>query len=180
MVERSRIPDEELMGRVGRGDLEAFEELVRRYGKRVLNFANQFVRDRAAAEDLHQQTFLKLFEAAASYKPTGSFPAYLFRIARNLSLNEIARRRPQPAPLSERASGEPAPPAQLQAREESDRVRRTLESLPPRDREIIWLRTYEKMSYREISELTGVKEDTARSRMRYALRLLEKRLGRPD
>ncbi|MHC5037568.1 MAG: RNA polymerase sigma factor [Planctomycetota bacterium] len=172
----SGIPDDELMTRVGQGDLASFETLVSRYEKRILNFARQMVRDPATAEDILQQTFLNLFENAKSYRPAGKFPTFLFRIARNLCLNEMTKKKPAPTSLPERAGVGDDPAALAETTEEIARLRKGLAALPPRDREIIWLRIYEGMPYGQISELIGVKEDAARARMHYALQVLSRKV----
>lgn len=178
MPDRETITDETLMARLAAGDSGAFETLLRRHADRVHRFANTMLRDAAAADDAVQQTFLRLLQNAASWKPTGPLPAYLLRITRNLCLNEITRRRPREHADLDPASEDHDPARIAEDREEAGRVRAALDALAPRDREILWLRVYEKLSYREISEITGIQEDSARSRMRYALNALSALLGK--
>jgi len=178
MANHEKESDDRLMVLTAGGDLPAFEELLRRYEKRVLNYAYRILADAGAAEDVLQQTFLNLFESAGTYTPEGKFPAYLFRIARNLSLNESARQRPKTAPDLRPLRTEADPAGYAVAREERDRVRKAVASLGDKDREIVWLRVYQKMPYKQIAELVGIKEDTARSRMRYALEALARVLAK--
>ncbi|MHC4779340.1 MAG: RNA polymerase sigma factor [Planctomycetota bacterium] len=177
MTDKPHESDEILMNRVARGDAGAFETLLLRYENRVLNFANQLVRNRTTAEDIVQTTFLRLFQSAPRYKPAGKFVGYLFRIARNLALNELAKKRPGGGLEQEPSSSKYDPASRALSAEEDSRVRGALENLSPADREIVWLRIYEKMPYREIAELTGTREGAARSRMRYALEDLARLLG---
>src|SRR4051794_23141496 len=83
--------DAALMQRVRAGDRRAFAELYDRNVRSVVNFAFRFVQDRARAEELTQEIFLKLFRSAAGYQPTARFKTYLFRIASNHCLNERRR-----------------------------------------------------------------------------------------
>jgi len=172
----SKESDDSLMARVAKGDSIAFEALLTRYDRRILNFANHIVRNRATAEDILQGTFLRLFENAKTYRPSGTFSTFLFRIARNLSLNELAKTKPTGTITSDPSSSRDDPGVLALASEEARHLRRALQGLADQDREIVWLRVYEKMSYREISDVTGLKENTARSRMRHALTHLSRRL----
>src|SRR3989304_1509696 len=85
--------DLELMLRVRRGDAESFEELLRRHRRPVVNFFSRMVRDRALAEDLAQEVFLRVYQARQRYKPEARFTTWLYRIATNLALNAIRDRK---------------------------------------------------------------------------------------
>ena len=91
--------DSELMIRFQRGESSAFDELVRRNRRRVLNFVFRYVGEPDAAEDVAQEVFLRVFRARATYRPTARYSTWLFRIAINLSLNAI-RDRSKQKPLS--------------------------------------------------------------------------------
>src|SRR5882672_6032714 len=86
----------ELMLRVKGGDRAAFEEIFRLYQKPLTNYLFRLSGNRARAEDLIQDAFLRLWKAAPSYEPTAKVSTYIFRIAHNLFLNEAARRREKP------------------------------------------------------------------------------------
>ena len=86
--------DAELMLEFQRGDRKAFEALFRRYAKSMVNFAYKYVNDRAAAEELAQDIFCKVFESAHSYRPQeAKFTTWLYRVATNHCLNEVRKGR---------------------------------------------------------------------------------------
>jgi len=82
------ISSEELMARIGAGDRYAFEILVRRHQRAVLNFIYRFIGDRSEAEDLAQEVFLRVWQSAPTYKPTARFTTWLYRITANLCINK--------------------------------------------------------------------------------------------
>src|SRR5262249_59959580 len=89
----ARMPDEDarLMLAFQKGDRRAFETLFARYTPRVLTFLTRMVRDRARAEELTQDVFIRIYNAVDRYEPKARFSTYLFGIAHNLALNELAR-----------------------------------------------------------------------------------------
>src|SRR5688572_19202669 len=89
--------DAELMLRVKRGDLAAFEFLVEKYKQPVINLIYRTVHDLTEAEDLAQNVFVQVYKSAGRYEASAKFSTWLFTIARNLSLNEIRRRSRHPA-----------------------------------------------------------------------------------
>ena len=90
-------PDATLMLRVKQGDAEAFEELVEKYKRPVLNLVYRMIGDPTEAEDLAQNVFVQVFRSADRYRVSAKFSTWLFTIARNLCLNEIRRRKRHPA-----------------------------------------------------------------------------------
>jgi hypothetical protein len=102
----SEETDEALMLRVGRGDRAAFNEIVRRYSKRMVNLAYQITGDRDAAEDLAQETFFRAYRSAARYTQIAKFSTWLYTIAINLCRNELRRRKFKPFSLEEMAERE--------------------------------------------------------------------------
>src|SRR5574340_1572145 len=101
--------DLELMLRVRGGDAESFGELLRRYRGSLVSFFARMVRDRALAEDLAQEVFLRVYQARERYQPEARFTTWLYRIATNLALNALRDRREAEMP-AESASGEGDPP----------------------------------------------------------------------
>lgn len=93
----AELTDVILMERIKYGDREAFEELVARFRQPVMNLVMRTVPDAAEAEDLAQGVFVQIYKAAGRYKPTAKVSTWIFTIARNLSLNEIRRRKRHPA-----------------------------------------------------------------------------------
>ena len=134
--------DEELMLAVGGGDLNAFEQIVLRHQKSAWNTAYRFLGDRAIAEDVAQEAFFKILDAAERYRPTAKFRTYLYGVVTHLCLDHA--RKKQPAYV-----GDLSDAAASQERDEA--VRKALNTLPPNQRMAVVLRYYEGLSGREIA-----------------------------
>jgi RNA polymerase sigma-70 factor (ECF subfamily) len=155
-------PDAELMLHVAQGDQSAFKMLVQKHQIGVTNLAYRLLLDRAAAEELAQEVFLRVFRAAPRYKPTAKFSTWLYRIATNLVLNEVkSAKRSRTVALDDiqyahglkdaLTTGLPGPEEQLQRKEMAALVERALRSLPARQRTAVVLHRFEGLSYREIA-----------------------------
>ena len=165
--------DGDLYLEAGRGDAAAFSQLVSRYTDELLGYFRRRVKDEAA-EDLLQETFLRLHKAASRYVPTASFRTYLYTIARNLALNHHRDSRPSVAIELEPAS---ADADALESAELSDKVHRAVDALSDPLRDVVILRHYQSLSFREIADVLQIPEGTAMRRMSDALLLLRKKLG---
>ena len=90
-----QLPNEELMARIAKGDESAFQILVERHQASLLNMIYRFLGDRTKSQDLAQEVFLRVWQAARTYEPKAKFTTWLYRIAANLCLNELksSRRR---------------------------------------------------------------------------------------
>lgn len=178
-----------LLHRAVRRDGAALEALVERFGGRVFGLLYRLTGSRDAAEDLMQETFLRVVRTIHEYRHAGRFEAWLFRIAANLG-RDYGRRRRRHGPeasLDADADGtgdaEPVDPRSLAAggpwgREELEqRVARCLAELPEADREVLVLRHFSDLPFREIAELLGVPLGTALARAHRAAERLRARLG---
>jgi RNA polymerase sigma-70 factor (ECF subfamily) len=153
------MPDEDarLMLAFQKGDRRAFETLFARYTPRVLTFLTRMVRDRARAEELTQDVFIRIYNAADRYEPKARFSTYLFGIAHNLALNELARahRKHEQArsDLTELGAIDPAPSPveKLAAEGTRERLERALAALPERQRAAVLLRSEQGLDYEEIA-----------------------------
>jgi RNA polymerase sigma-70 factor, ECF subfamily len=153
------MPDEDarLMLAFQKGDRRAFETLFARYTPRVLAFLTRMVRDRARAEELTQDVFIRIYNAADRYEPKARFSTYLFGIAHNLALNELARahRKHEQArsDLGELGAIDPAPSPieKLAAEGTRERLERALAALPERQRAAVLLRSEQGLDYDEIA-----------------------------
>ena len=182
--------DEQLMRRFQRGEARAFETLMLRHRTPVYAFLLRLTGERTRAEDLAQETFLRLVKGAAAWEPRAAVRTWLFTIARNLAADAARRqvfraaesldepgadgagpRHPMPA-----ATG-PAPDEAADAARLRPRLEAALASLPGEQREVFLLREHAGLSFVEIAEATGINENTAKSRMRYALLALRERLA---
>jgi len=139
------------------GDRRAFETLFARYTPRVLTFLTRMVRDRARAEELTQDVFVRIYNAAGRYEASARFSTWIFGIAHNLALNDLARahRKYEQAPgdLDELAAADPAPGADEKLEAERTRVRleAALATLPERQRAALLLRSEQGLGYDEIA-----------------------------
>lgn len=163
--------DRELCERARRaeGGREAFALLVGRHQPMVSRFVARSLRNPAEAEEVVQETFLRAWQQIARFRPETNFPAWVLTIARFLCMarRKEARRHPPPVPLEEgREAASPLPGA---PRDTLERLRENFASLPPHQREVVALRLFDDLSYREISQITGESEVTLRSRLHDAL-----------
>ncbi|MDQ3266390.1 MAG: sigma-70 family RNA polymerase sigma factor [Myxococcota bacterium] len=153
--------DAELMLQVGGGDRRAFAALFDRHSPGVTRFAYRFVGDRARAEELAQDIFVKLFQGAREYRPTARFKTYLYRVASNHCLNELRRqeyRVTHTTPEEEAAHADPpqlraegGPEQDLDGRELERTVQRAMAKLSDRERAAFCMCRFEGMAYREIA-----------------------------
>jgi len=177
--------DQELMLALKAGDRFAFEALYRRYRDRLHAFLVRYTGDTATAQDLFQETFLRVFRDRARYEPRAAFSTWLFTIARNLYLDQVKRRRTgdevvvDPAPA---LSGIPDPPRDpLQEIEAAERVQRledALARLAEEDRVILLLSRFEGMRYAQIAGILGTSEGAVKVRAHRALQTLRHTLLR--
>ncbi len=151
--------DEHLMAGVREGQAASFDRLFDRYREPVWRFFRRRVADPARAEELAQDVFAALFEAAARYEPRAPFRSYLFGIAYNVLM--ASRRKRQPVELLD-AERLVAPGTDPDA---GLWVRQALARLDPEDREILMLREYEQLSYQEIADVRVMPINTVRSRL---------------
>jgi RNA polymerase sigma-70 factor (ECF subfamily) len=172
---------EAAVAQLRRGDLNALSALIARYQNRLYRYLLRIVRQPSEAEDLFQQTWLRVAEKIRSFDASRNFDAWLFTLARNLAFDHLRRIRPSSldAPLgddesgdtivSRMVSGEPAPLDQLLARELSSRLGAALDSLPLVYREVLSLRFEEEMKIEEIAAVMGTPLSTVKSRLRRSL-----------
>lgn len=171
------MTDEELVLAFLAGNRPAFDELFARYRQPIWAFFRRRLADPAEAEELAQETFLAVLKATRRYEPRASFRSYLFGIAFNLlsaSRRKTQRRGDVSSPDLDGLAGASSDPAAVLW------VRQALAALDPKDREIVMLREYDALDYREIALIVGVPVNTVRSRLfRARLALREKLAGEP-
>jgi RNA polymerase sigma-70 factor (ECF subfamily) len=161
--------DEALMVAVARGDERALLQLVDRHAGRIHRFLARMSADAAEAEDLLQETWIRIVRSADSFDPSRRFQPWAFRIAGNLARDYHRRRLVRnrgPEPASTRAS-------QLDPLERMD-LRARIAALPERLREVLVLRYYEGMSEVEMAEALAIPRGTVKSRLHHAMRGLRR------
>jgi RNA polymerase sigma-70 factor (ECF subfamily) len=161
--------DARLMLRFQGGDRGAFETLFRRYTPRLVSFLARMVPERARAEELAQEVFVRIYQARDRYEPRARFSTWIFGIASNLALNELARAyRRRESPWEERTAariGDPKPRADesLVARRTAAQLEEALAQLPERQRAALLLRVEEDLGYAEIAEALAVSTASVKS-----------------
>ncbi len=143
------------------GRLSAFDTLYMRYQAPVYGYLSRRSPDRATAEDLTSQTFLKALENIRSYDDgKGTMKAWLFTIARNLLTDHFRRRHggSEPIEAAEEIAGSDDVAGTVHLRLESSKLKEAIQTLNPAQREIVTLRIWEGLSYAEIADITGRKE----------------------
>ena len=168
-------PDVAAMLRFQAGDGSAFEELVLRHQKNVLNLVYRYLGDAVQAEDVSQEAFLRVYRARSSYSPTAKFSTWLYRITVNLCLNQIRSRRTTGA-LPEIASGE-APGADLDRVELQKAVKDAVDGLPENQRMAVLLARFEELSYEEICKVMDLSLEAVKSLLHRAKETLKEKLG---
>ncbi len=176
------------VARLRRGDLDALSELIARYQNRLYRYLLRIVRQPAEAEDLFQQTWLKVIEKIRSFDASRNFDAWLFTLARNLAIDHLRRVHPQsldePIANDERGetaaeripSTESAPFDRAMAAERRAQIGAAMAQLPLIYREVLALRFEEEMKIEEIAQVTGTPLSTVKTRLRRSLGQLRKAL----
>ena len=168
--------DDALMLAVGRGDPQAYRQLADRYLAGIVRYATRMLGHQAEAEDIAQETFLRLWRDAGRYESRGYKPStWLYRIAHNLCVDRLRQRRPESAPDEEQASERTSAP--LIARELSEHVTAALAKLPERQRAAIALVHYEEKSLEEVGLVLGCAAGAVESLLARGRRSLREQLS---
>ena len=185
-------PDEQLMLRYQQGDRAAFAVLVRRHQQPLYNFALRQVRVPQVAEDVVQETFVRVVQNATEFKHEARFTTWVYTITRNLCIDQLRKRALRKHPSLDESRGEEgdgptlgeqtADPRASVEREATgtelkERIARAVDKLPDEQREVFLMRELSNLPFKEIAEITGVPENTVKSRMRYALERLQEALA---
>ncbi len=179
--EQTKAPtDEDLMRRIALSDEAAFREFLNRFERRVYALAWRLTGgNRADAEDLAQDVFLKVWKNAALWQPTGSLVSWLYRLVYNDFTDKVRAKRPTEELNAETmtADGESVEEAVIR-KSESERVKAALDALPDRQREVLILCCYQELKAKEAAEVLSMKQNAVEVllfRARKALKdLLEK------
>lgn len=162
-------PDEELMLAYRDGDAGAFERLYARHRGALYRFVLRSLKDRAVAEELFQEAWIRVIEARGRYSPSARFTTWLYTIAHNLLVDHWRRKGLVLVELSDEHASPDNPAKQVEARQSAARFLQALEALPPAQREAFLLHEEAGMTVAEIAAATGINEEAAKSRLRYAM-----------
>lgn len=168
------MSDDELIDRIKNGDETAANELIDRYYAAILRYCSWHCADAEKAEDLTQETFLKLFRNLPRYKGKDRFKSYLYTIANRLCIDES--RKMTFYPLEDAGEIADGKNEMVQA-EQREEIRCLLDVLSDVQREAVILRFGQELGFAEIAKVMGGSRRTAQSRVRNALRRLRKELG---
>ncbi len=177
--------DEQLMLAYREGDAGAFEQLYQRHKGKLFRFVLRSIRDRAVAEELYQEIWMRAIEARGRYEAQAKFTTWLYTIAHNRLVDHWRKRGLTLVSLDQDEAGQAEPPAgadydphlRLEAKQGLARFARALEALPLAQREAFLMHEEAGMSVAEIAHATGAGEEAAKSRLRYAVSRLKGALG---
>ncbi|MDZ7267213.1 MAG: sigma-70 family RNA polymerase sigma factor [candidate division KSB1 bacterium] len=178
--------DEDLIERFQQGELAAYEEIVRRYKDQLLNFVFRFLNNHEEAEDVVQETFLRVYRNRFAYTRIAKFSTWIYTIAGNLARTELRRRKrrrffsltdmgleDRDYEISDEVFN---PETQANSTLGEELIQREISKLSPKFREVIILRDVQELSYEEISKIIRVPIGTVKSRVNRARLRLQKRL----
>ncbi len=175
-----KLTDEQLVTLYAEGNNNAFDTLLARHQSKLYSYICFVVRNRDLADDIFQETFVKAIVTIQQrrYVESGKFLAWLIRIAHNLIIDSYRQERNENLVSNEETDGallndarlmESNVEMQMVTEQTLDDVKLLMERLPANQREVVFMRFYQELSFKEIAEITGVSINTALGRMRYAL-----------
>lgn len=179
------LSDQVLLNSYISGDKSAISQLIERHSRRVKEYIRMMVKDDDVADDIFQETFIKAVRVIdeGRYADNGKFLSWILRIAHNQVIDYFRARKQQKL-VNEADAGynvlgtlrfaEPTVEDEMVATQISSDVRRLIDQLPEEQREVVMMRYYSGLSFKDIAEQTGVSINTALGRMRYALINLRK------
>lgn len=174
------ISDYELLTRFVKGEQSCFEQLIHRHKSKVFAYINLYIRDQALAEDIFQDTFLKVIQSVkcGRYSDNGKFLSWVMRISHNLiidhfrrikQMNTISNDNYESDIFNSKQFAEENVEDSMVKKQIHQDIRKMISHLPDDQREVVILRHYAGLSFKEIADLTQVSINTALGRMRYAL-----------
>jgi RNA polymerase sigma-70 factor, ECF subfamily len=181
--------DAQLMLRVKSGDGESFRVLLEKHRNPVIHFVFRMVQDRAVAEELAQEVFLRVYKSRATYEPTARFTTWLFRIATHLALNWLRDGRRERGvqrldddrdgllPVREYPDQRPSVEQRMLNDARLQQVRDVIALLPEKQRAAVLMHKYEEMGYTQIAQVLGCSESAVKSLLFRAYETLRARLA---
>jgi len=176
----TKMTDEKLVVLFSEGNNQAFDILLNRYKNRLFSYIYFIVRNTELTEDIFQEAFVKaiLTIKQGRYKENGKFPAWLTRIAHNLIIDHFRQEKNENVISNDESDvdllnninlSESTIERQIIETQIMDDVRELIKLLPDNQQEVVYLRFYKNLSFKEIAEMTGASINTALGRMRYAI-----------
>lgn len=185
MKTTTSLTDQQLIKLFVNGDAAAFEDLIKRHKDRIFTAIMMMVKERAVAEDIFQEVFIKIIDTmrGGTYAEEGKFLPWALRIAHNLCVDHFRKAKRNPIVLNKSEEHdmfdtmdllEEGAEGKIIRSQGYEMLRRLLDTLPQEQREVIVLRHYANLSFKEIAEKTNCSINTALGRMRYGLINLRK------
>src|SRR5262245_37404969 len=169
------VDDDQVMRRIALGEEAALRTLIARHEVRVFRFIQRLVGDRAEAEELTNEVFTEVWRNASRFQGRSTPQTWILSIAHHRAVSLLRKRREQPwdeERASDIADTDDDPETAVQKRDKSAIMRRCMEALSPEHREIVDLVYYHELSIAEAADVTGIPENTVKTRMFYARRRL--------
>jgi RNA polymerase sigma-70 factor (ECF subfamily) len=171
------LTDADVMLRVKAGDDSAFDYLVQKYRRPIINFMYRMAHNTATAEDLAQEVFLRVYRSRANYEPSAKFTTWLYRIATNLGVNyarDTRHQRPEntvnldepdteTGQAPDLADKTPNVEEEILRRERLVAIKQKVEALPERQKMAVLMHKYQQMDYRQIAEVLKLSESATKS-----------------
>lgn len=173
------MDDLALVQKAQQGDYEAFELLVKLHYRNVYNLAFRYMKEHGAADDVVQETWMKVHKSLDSFRGDSQFKSWLFQITRNTALNIIRNNKkhdgldPEEEQLGENHQGYES----LEGLQSNEILQNAIAQLPPKQKLALELRVFEELSFKEIAEVMDCPFDTAKANYRHALMKLQKILN---
>ena len=183
MNDEFKLTDEQLIKQFQEGDRHAFDELVKRYKDRLHNFVCRYMNNQTLAEDVVQETMIKLYTHKHYYKPVAKFSTWIYTIAKNLALTELRKNKRRQTsslwtddgrPIDIETGGESLD-RKVQNELAVEELNKCLDEIPENFRIAVVLRDFQELSYQEISKILEIPIGTIKSRInRGRIQLAEK------
>ena len=182
----SSVTDEELVAAVQSGDMQSLGQLVVRWERPLYRFVSRMLPRADDARDVCQETFLRILNRADRFRSGSRFSTWMYQIALNLCRDQARWRRRwgkivvdgKEAPTETTAAAGLSPEAGTEMNELTRAVQEGLREIPPEQREVLILKEYEGLKFKEIAEVLSCPESTVKSRMYYGLNGLKNALAR--
>ncbi len=168
MLDYSQESDELLMLSFKKGEEKAFETLVERYKDKIYNYINKYINNKERSEEIAQEVFIRLYRKQSSYKIKAKFSTFIYRIAFNLSYNEVRDRKRRKTDVKEDFSyiKDINTPDKIYEEKETEQIlKNALESLPTKYKDVIILCDLENLTYKEAGKVLGLSMGTIQSRL---------------
>ncbi|MCP2518896.1 sigma-70 family RNA polymerase sigma factor [Candidatus Aminicenantes bacterium AC-708-M15] len=170
------LSEDELIQKAKKGEVEAFGQLVKKYQRRIYNLIYQMTFNHEDADDLSQETFLKAYKSLGDFKRESSFYTWIYRIAVNLVINHIKKRKREKMDLNFEIQYNNSPQRILENKEFNIKLKETISMLPASQRVTLNLVINHGLSHKEVAKIQGCSEGTVSWRIFRARKFLKEKL----